>query len=444
MIILANKVAIVGKPNVGKSSLFNRLVGRREAIVADKPGVTRDVKKAKVINDLEQEFILLDTGGLWSGDYWEEKIKKRTEDSLHDVDLILFAVDGRNDLDKADYEIAEWLRTLGIEVLLIATKVDDPIHEERPEIYELYALGFGEPFYTSSSHKRGILELNDLILEKLPEDDGEPEELAVRVAIIGRPNVGKSSILNALVGSEEVIVADFAGTTRDAIDVEFNFAGRPFILVDTAGIRRKPNEDVEYYSKLRSEEAILKADVAVLVIDPFELGDHEMRMANVALEAGKPVVLAINKWDLVTDAQLEPFRRNIAQELYHLRNYPKVYTSAETDFGLHELLATVIRLYDTSRKRISTGELNQWIQVWTQRQAPPNFQGRPLKIYYLTQADIAPPTFIFSINNDRFVTRPYEQYLLNRVSEDLGFTEVPTRFIFKARGKAEGRKRIRL
>ncbi len=167
---LANKVAIVGKPNVGKSSLFNRLVGRREAIVADQAGVTRDVKKAKVVNDLDQSFILLDTGGLWSGDYWEEKIKKRTEDSLHDVDLIIFAVDGRNDLDKADYEIADWLRTLNKEVLLVATKIDDPQHEERPEIYELYALGFGEPFYTSASHKRGILELNDLIIERLPED----------------------------------------------------------------------------------------------------------------------------------------------------------------------------------------------------------------------------------------------------------------------------------
>jgi len=360
------------------------------------------------------------------------------------VNLILFAVDGRDELSKADFEIADWLRTLNKEVILIGTKLDDPRHEEKPEIYDMYSLGFGEPFFTSAEHARGTHELIDLIVSKLPEDDLEAEQEPVRVAIIGRPNVGKSSLLNALVGNEEVIVADFAGTTRDAIDVEFNFAGRPFILVDTAGIRRKPNEDIEYYSKLRSEEAIVKADIAVLVIDPFELGDHEMRMANVALEAGKPVVLAINKWDLVTDAQLEPFRKKIAQELYHLRNYPKVYTSAETDFGLHELLATVIRLYDTARKRVPTGELNQWIEVWTQRQAPPNFKGRPLKIFYLTQADIAPPTFVFSINNDKYITRAYEQYLLNRVSEDLGFTEVPTRFVFKARGRAEGRKRIRL
>ena len=437
-------MAIVGKPNVGKSSLFNRLVGRREAIVADQPGVTRDVKKAKVENDLGDSFLLLDTGGLWSGDYWEEKIKKRTENALADVNLILFAVDGRANLSKADFESADWLRTLKKEVILIGTKLDDPKHEENPEIYDMYSLGFGEPFFTSAEHARGTYELIDLIVAKLPEDDTETEQEPVRVAIIGRPNVGKSSLLNALVGNEEVIVADYAGTTRDAIDVEFNFAGRPFILVDTAGIRRKPNEDIEYYSKLRSEEAIVKADVAVLVVDPFELGDHEMRMANVALEAGKPVVLAINKWDLVTDAQLEPFRKKIAQELYHLRAYPKVYTSAETDFGLHELLATVIRLYDTARKRVPTGELNQWIELWTQRQAPPNFKGRPLKIFYLTQADIAPPTFVFSINNDKYITRAYEQYLLNRVSEDLGFSEVPTRFVFKARGRAEGRKRVRI
>ena len=217
----------------------------------------------------------------------------------------------------------------------------------------------------------------------------------------------------------------------------------PFILVDTAGIRRKPSENVEYYSKLRSEEAITRADVNILVVDPFELGDHEMRLANVALEAGKPVVMAINKWDLVTDEQLSEFQRFISEELAHLRHAPKVYTSAVTDFGLHELLASVIRVYDTARRRVSTGEVNAWMDVWTQRQAPPNFRGKPLKLFYSTQADIAPPTFVMSVNNEKFVTRSYEQYLLNRIREDLGFAEVPIRLIFKSRSKGGG-KRVRL
>lgn len=442
MIILA-KVAIVGRPNVGKSSLFNRLVGRREAIVADMPGVTRDVKSAKVTTSTGYSFSLLDTGGLWSGDEWELSIRERIQDALIDTDLILFTIDGRIPLSAADYEVADWLRSLNKEVMLVATKLDDPRHEENPDLFEFYNLGFGEAYFTAAEHARGTLELLDAMLERLPEEDDNAEEQSVRVAIIGRPNVGKSSLLNALVGDEKVIVADHPGTTRDSVDVAFHFAGRAFILVDTAGIRRKPNENLEYYAKLRSEEAISKADVAILVVDPFEFGDHEMRLANLALIAGKPVVVAVNKWDLVTDAQLQEFEKALNQELYHLNHAPRIYTSALTDFGLHELLASVIRVYDTSHKRYGTGEINRWIEVWTQRQAPPNFQGKSLKLYYSTQADVAPPTFVMSVNNEKFVTRPYEQYLLNRIREDLGFKEVPIRLIFKARTK-EGGKRVRL
>lgn len=434
-------VAIVGRPNVGKSSLFNRLVGRREAIVADFPGVTRDVKEAEVTTDDGRTFRLLDTGGLWSGDRWEKPIKARIEAALVGVDLVVFCVDGREGVTHADREIAEWLRSLGKEVLLVATKVDDPRHEEQPEFFELYALGFGEPFATAAEHARGTYELLAAIAERLPQDDGEPEEEAVRVAIIGRPNVGKSSLVNALVGDERVIVADAPGTTRDAVDVHFSFAGRPFVLIDTAGMRRKNDDDIEFYARLRSEMALRRADVAVLVVDPFEFGDHELRLANLALDWGKPVVLAINKWDLVTDEQLQPFRASLDQELSHLDFAPRVYTSAVTDFGLHELLATAIRLYDAARVRVSTGELNAWLEVWTTRQAPPNFQGRPLKLLYASQVDVAPPTFVVSINHQAFLTRAYEHYLRNRIREDLGFREVPLRMVFKERG-GDG-KRVR-
>lgn len=436
-------VAIVGRPNVGKSSLFNRLVGRREAIVADQPGVTRDVKEARVEDDLGRSFTLLDTGGLWSSDEWQEPIKRRIEAALEDVDLVLFCVDGRAPLSAADYEIADWLRTLNKPTLLLGTKLDDPRHEENPELYELYALGFGEPLFISAEHARGTYELLDTIFERLPEDEDEAESEEVRVAIIGRPNVGKSSLLNALVGDERVIVADVPGTTRDSVDVRFDFGGRPFVLIDTAGIRRKPEGDVEYYAKLRSEEALLRADVAILVVDPFELGDHELRLANLALQAGKPVVIAINKWDLVSDEELKTFEKDIAQALGHLAFAPKVYTSALNAYGLHDLLAAAIRVYDTARFRVSTSEVNNWLDVWTQRQAPPNFKGKPLKLLYGTQADVAPPTFVLSVNNEKFVTRAYEQYLLNRIREDLGFKEVPIRLIFKSRAK-DGGKRVRL
>jgi len=433
-------VAIVGRPNVGKSSLFNRLVGRREAIVADQPGVTRDVKEGEVVTDDGRRFRLLDTGGLWSGDRWEAPVRRRIEEALAGTDLVLFCVDGRHGLSAADHEVAAWLRSLGKPVLLVATKIDDPRHEEAAELFELYGLGFGEPFPVSAEHARNTFELVDAIERRLPAADEEAEEEAVRVAIIGRPNVGKSSLLNALVGSEKVIVADEPGTTRDSVDVRFHFAGRPFVLVDTAGIRRKGEADVEYFARLRSESAIRRCDVAVLVVDPFEYGDHEMRLANLALEWGKPVVLAVNKWDLVSDEQLEPFRQAIDQALTHIDFAPRVYTSALTDFGLHELLATAIRLYDAARRRVQTSEMNAFVEVWTQRQAPPNFKGRSLKLLYASQVAVAPPTFVFSVNSERLLTRAYENYLRNRIRADLGFAEVPFRLVFKSRSAQGGRK----
>jgi GTPase len=439
------RVAIIGRPNVGKSSLFNRLVGRREAIVLDFPGVTRDVKEAEVVTDLGGRFTLLDTGGLWSGDRWQEDIKARVASALQDVALVLFCVDGREGVVAGDEEIAQWLRTLGLPVILIATKVDDPRHEEAPAFLEGYALGFGEPYATSAEHARGTHDLLDMIVARLPapgDEDDEAELSPIRIAIVGRPNVGKSSIVNALLGEERVIVADLPGTTRDAVDVRFEYGGRPFVLIDTAGLRRKAGEDVEYYASLRSEEALRRADIAVLVVDPFELGDHEMGVANMALERGVPVVLALNKWDLVPDAGLDERRADIAQQLHHLEFAPRVETSALTEFGLFELLAVAVRLYDTARRRVSTSSLNGWIEVWTQRQAPPNFKGRPLRIYYASQVAVAPPTFHFTVNSERYVTRPYEQYLRNRIREDLGFGEVPFRTIFKSRA-AGGGKRVR-
>ncbi len=434
-------VAIVGRPNVGKSSLFNRLVGRREAIVADEAGVTRDVKSASLEAGDGKRFLLLDTGGLWSGDEWQASIHLKVGEALRTADLVLFCVDGREGVTDADREVAGWLRQLDRETLLIATKLDDERHLETAEFYELYALGFGEPFPTAAEHAVGTSELLEEIGSRLSETDDLSEEQQLRIAIIGRPNVGKSSLLNAIVGDERVIVADVPGTTRDSIDVEFDFGGRSFTLIDTAGIRRKPDQHLEYFSKLRSEQALLRADVSILVVDPFEFGDHEMRLANLALEAGKPVVVAVNKWDLVAPEDEKLVLHDMDQALSHIDFAPRVFTSAVEAEGLQELLATAVRVFDTAHRRISTGQLNGWLNIWTQRVQPPNFKGRPLRLLYVTQPDIAPPVFIFHVNNEEYVTRPYEQYLRNRIREDLGLSEVPFRMIFKARG---GSKRVRL
>ena len=439
------RVALVGRPNVGKSSLFNRLVGRREALVDDRPGVTRDVKEGVVTLDSGREITLLDTGGLWSGDRWERDIRAKVGRALRDVDLVLFCVDGREGVPSSDEEVAAWLRSIGKPVWLVPTKLDDPQHEEQAPMLEAYALGFGEVFPTSALHARGTWELLEAIEQALPPDPDEDEtaeEAPIRVAVVGRPNVGKSSIVNALLGEERVIVSDEPGTTRDTVDVRFEFGGRPFVLVDTAGIRRKPAEDLERWMTIRSEEALRRADVAVLVVDPFEMGDHEMGLANLALERGIPMVMAVNKWDLVVDADLVARRKLIDDTLPHVSFAPRVYTSALTDFGLHELLAATVRVYDTARRRIATADLNAWIEVWTTRQPPPNFQGRPLRIYYASQVETAPPVFHMSVNSEKYVTRSYEQFLINRIREDLGFAEVPFRLVFKSRRK-EGGKRVR-
>lgn len=438
------KVALVGRPNVGKSSLFNRLLRKREALVDDFPGVTRDVKEGTVAFDSGRTFTLLDTGGLWSGDRWEKDIKAKVERALQDVDVVLFCVDGREGVLAGDQEIAAWLRALGKDVWLVGTKLDDPRHEEQAPLYEAYALGFGEIHATSANHDRGIIELLEALEAALPEEseDDVAEETAIRIAVVGRPNVGKSSLVNAILGEDRVIVADVPGTTRDSVDVAFEFGGRPFVLVDTAGIRRKPTEDIERWMTIRSEEALRRADVCVLVVDPFEMGDHEMGLANLALERGTPMVMAVNKWDLVEDRDLEPRRKLIDATLPHVDFAPRVYTSALTEFGLHELLATCVRVYETARRRIATGDLNRWIEVWTTRQSPPNFQGKPLRIYYASQVDVAPPVFHMSVNSEKYVTRSYEQYLINRIREDLGFAEVPFRLVFKSRRK-EGGKRVR-
>ena len=427
-----HKVVIVGRPNVGKSSLFNRLLGRRSAVVADVPGVTRDLKEG-VVETEKGRFLLVDTGGLWSGDRWEKKIQEKVDRALEDAEVVLFAVDGRAELTPADYEVAEYLRKKGRPVILVATKVDDPKHEAY--LGPLYALGFGDPIPTSSEHARGLDDLLEAIWQKLPvkQIDTEPEVAAIRLAIVGRPNAGKSSLLNAILGEERVIVSEEPGTTRDAIDVEFFFGGNRFILVDTAGIRKRPESLVEELAIKRSLRAIEEADVVLLVIDPFPVGDRELKLANHAMEKGKPTLLVITKWDLVTKEEAPKVRRELREKLAHLEHLPRVFTSAFTRQNLDKIFREAVRLHELNHTRIPTAELNRFVGVWTTKVQMPNFKGKPLKILYATQPEVAPPTFVFFVNHPEFVTRAFENYLKNRIGEDLGLKEIPFRLIFRGR-----------
>ena len=393
-----HKVAIAGRPNVGKSSRSDRLLKKRSAVVADVPGVTRDLKEGVVETD-RGRFLLVDTGGLWSGDKWEKKIQEKVDRALEDAEVVLFAVDGRAELTQADYEVAEYLRRKGKPVILVATKVDDPKHE----LYlgPLYGLGFGDPIPTSSEHARGLEELLEAIWERLPVRQIETE-----------PEV--------------------AGT-RDAIDVEFFFGGQRFVLVDTAGIRKRPESLVEELAIRRSLRAMDEADVVLLVVDPFQVGDRELKLANEALDRGKPVLLVITKWDLVDKEDAPKMRRLLREKLAHLDHLPRVFTSALTRQNLDRIFREAVRLHELNQTRVPTAELNRWVAVWTSRVQMPNFKGKPLKILYATQPEVAPPTFVFFVNHPEFVTRAFENYLKNRIGEDLGLREVPFRLVFRGR-----------
>ena len=427
-----HKVAIVGRPNVGKSSLFNRLVGRREAVVADFPGVTRDAKEGLMLYQ-NHRIVLIDTGGLWSGDEWEQAIREKAEWAMEGAQSVIFVTDPREGLSAADYEVADWLRKLGKPVIVAANKIDSPKHE--PYLAELWGLGFGEPVALSAEHARGLDDLLDRVMLHMPEDTEDVPDIApIRISFIGRPNVGKSSLLNALTGSERVIVADQPGTTRDSVDVEWDYSGQRFVLVDTAGIRKRPDTSIEEYAIERSKRAIDRSDLIWLVINADEIGDHELKMANLAYESGKPVIVVVNKWDLIPDEELKHTERELNEKLHHISYAPRVYTSAINDYGIHDMLAEAMKLYDKWQSRVPTSELNRWLGIWTMKQRMPNFGGKPLRMYFMTQVEVAPPTFAIFCNRADFVTRAYEGYLMNRIREDLGMAGVPVRLKWKEKG----------
>ncbi len=465
-------VAIVGRPNVGKSTFFNRMIGERVAIVEDRPGTTRD----RIYGDTDwngRDFTLIDTGGLELGtdipvgqvglDGQPGDIMKRVQAqaqlAIEEADVIVFMVDTRTGITAADEEVAEMLRRTNKPVILAANKADNAAR--RLDAVEFYTLGLGEPITISSIQGTGTGDLLDVIVDALPPEEERPEEEededVVRVAIVGRPNVGKSSLLNAILGFQRSIVSDVPGTTRDAIDTEMEFEGKKVILVDTAGIRRRGRvgPGVEKYGVLRASRAIDRCDVALLLVDASEgLAAQDTHIAGEIQDKSKGVVVVVNKWDLAQAQRraaregdipkpneeiesAERYRKIIAEGLKFIPYAPIVFASAKTGYHVQSLLETVLGIADMRFLRISTSRLNEAVQDAVRRHNPTVNRGKVLKIYYATQAQVNPPTFVFFVNDPQALHFSYERYLENQLRAAFGFKGTGIRMYFRARPKSE-------
>lgn len=432
-------VAIVGRPNVGKSTLFNRLIGERTAIVEDTPGITRD----RVYGHSDwngREFTVVDTGGLGmrEEDPFGEHIQAQAEIAIHEADLILFLVDAREGLTAGDEEVAETFRASGRPILLVANKADNERREA--DTHEFYSLGLGEVYSVSAHSGRGVADLLDDVVQRLPAAaEEEVDEDRIKIAIVGRPNVGKSSLLNAILGEERVIVSPVAGTTRDAVDVPFEFNQQPFMLIDTAGIRRagKIQGSVEYYTVLRAERAIERCDVGVIVVDAsMGVVDGDKRVAGMVDEAGRACVVFVNKWDLVKGLTPREFGAQLRDEMPFLKFAPIVVGSAEDRKGMEDLLDTCADAANNHALRISTPELNRVIREAVDRR-PYSSAGREFKIYYATQVRSKPPTFVLFVNNPKIPHETYLRYLENQMRAEFGFTGTPIRILLRKRAREE-------
>ena len=439
-------VVIVGRPNVGKSALFNRLIGKRLAIVEDVPGLTRDRLYAP--GDWRgRQFTVVDTGGLISGASagMAAQVRAQATAALAEADVVLFMVDTRDGLLPEDREIADIVRRSRAPVLLVANKVDNAGHEAAA--YEFSALGFGDPLPVSATHGRGIGDLLDAVVAVLPEPSAAPPPAAapVAVAVVGRPNVGKSSLVNAMLGEERVVVDAAPGTTRDAVDTFCERGGRQLVLIDTAGLRRRARVGVavERYSAVRTERAIERADIAVLVLDATETpADQDQRIARAIADAGRGVVIALNKWDLVAPAPRPERRRErpVRHALRFIDYAPIVTVSATTGWGIAELFEAIARVADAHQSRVGTGVLNRVIGDAVATQQPPSdATGRRLRIYYATQAETRPPTVVLFVNDPERMTESYRRYLERVVRSAIDLTGTPLRIVVRRhRGEENG------
>jgi GTPase len=434
-------VAIVGRPNVGKSTMFNRLIQRRLAIEESTPGVTRDRIYGRV-DWAGRDFWLIDTGGLtFEEDKISQEIFRQVQLALDEAHVILFLVDVRSGPLPLDYEIAAMLRKADKPVVMAANKADSP--ELAADAAEFYVLGLGEPFMTSGSHGLGTGDILEEITVRLPEaEPPEEEDDQLRVAIIGRPNVGKSSLTNKLSGTERVIVSDMPGTTRDAIDLVVERDGQKYLFVDTAGIRRKSKveESVEYYSVLRSIRAAEDADVVLMLLDAADgVTEQDKRIAGIAHEAGRAIILVVNKWDKVEkdEKTMDAFRENIREELSYLSYAPILFISALTGQRVQRVFELINYVAEQHALRIKTSRLNELLSDATAVTPPPSKKGKQLKIYYLTQIRVKPPTFAVFVNEPELAHFSYMRFLENRLRETYGFEGTPIRIVVRKRSKKE-------
>lgn len=434
-------VAVVGRPNVGKSTLFNTIAGKQISIVQDTPGVTRDRIYAEG-NWLNYYFTMVDTGGieLISDDVLLKQMRSQAELAIETADVIIFVTDVKSGVVDADYEVAEMLRRSKKPIVLCVNKVDS-IKKYGNDIYEFYQLGLGEPFPVSAANHLGLGDLLDEVVKHFPKEGLEEEEDGtLKIALIGKPNVGKSSLTNKLLGENRVIVSDIAGTTRDAIDTEVTYNGTPYIFIDTAGLRRKGKvtEDIERYSVIRTVAAVDRADICIVLIDAVEgITDGDTRIAGIAHESGKGVIIAVNKWDLVekNDKTMQEFTKQLKEKFAYMDYAEYLFISAETGQRIHKIYELVNMIHDNQVMRIKTGVLNEILARTTAMKQPPSDKGKRLKLFYITQASVAPPTFVIFVNDRELMHFSYTRYIENQIRENFGFRGTPIRFIIRERGE---------
>jgi len=433
-------LAIVGRPNVGKSTLFNRIAGERKAIVYDEPGVTRDRNYSDVVWE-GHPFTLLDTGGFEpiSKDRIFIQMREQCELAMEEAEVILFVMDGKEGLTSSDREIHDILRRLNKPVFHVVNKIDGPKQEGKA--FEFYELGVENLFSISAEHGYGLNDLMDEVIRVLPKAvEAEEDRDTTRVALLGRPNVGKSSLINRILGYRRVLVDEAPGTTRDAIDTPFERNGKKYTLIDTAGIRRKSRISLrlEKYSIVEAFRSIDRCDVALLLLDPQEgVTDQDARIGGFIHEKGKGCILVVNKWDLVKKDSntVAQFEQKIYEELKYLSYAPILFISAMTGLRVNRLLNAIDRVAEESQKRISTSSLNRALEHWLSKSPPPTFRMRQVKMNYITQISIAPPTFIIYTNFPEGIHFSYQRYLLNQLRADFGFSGVPLRLHFRRKRK---------